>query len=240
MSTWVYLNLDTEAHDFKFWMAHELGHVYSPDLRGNEAEDFADFFAGALLFPKELAEQAYNDISSKRSNKMKISTIKEYALHYSISLISVYMEINKFASHTGKPIIDLGNSLFGANTNFNKNFMTGSSGSITRLTRSSSSNSSSLDNLSSLSGRGYFAPLSHLETASLVTFNFLASAVWLKPASSMADLMFVVLSIFSISEQYSHISVIFCQLIIWVQDQLFQPLHRYPDNTRLNSLLRAR
>lgn len=47
MTTWIYLNLDTDAHDFKFWMAHELGHVFSPDLRGEPAEDFADAFAGA-------------------------------------------------------------------------------------------------------------------------------------------------------------------------------------------------
>jgi hypothetical protein len=29
-TTWVYLNLDVEVHDFKFWMAHELGHVLPP------------------------------------------------------------------------------------------------------------------------------------------------------------------------------------------------------------------
>lgn len=51
-TTWVYLNLDTNVHDLKFWMAHELGHCLSPSLTGTEvAEDFADAFAGALLFP---------------------------------------------------------------------------------------------------------------------------------------------------------------------------------------------
>ncbi len=124
MSTWIYLNLDTEVHDFKFWMAHELGHVYSPDLRGKEAENFADAFAGALLFPKELAEKAYRDVSSARVDKRKIDIIKDYALHYSISLVSVYMEINNFASNMGKTKIDLDKSLYGANTNFNKQFMT--------------------------------------------------------------------------------------------------------------------
>lgn len=29
-TTWVYLNLDSEVHDFKFWMAHELAHVLAP------------------------------------------------------------------------------------------------------------------------------------------------------------------------------------------------------------------
>ncbi len=46
-TTWVLINLDTHAHDFKFWMAHELGHAKAPDLRGDDAENFADMFAGA-------------------------------------------------------------------------------------------------------------------------------------------------------------------------------------------------
>lgn len=124
MTTWIYLNLDTEAHDFKFWMAHELGHVFSPDLRGEPAEDFADAFAGALLFPGKLAEQAYNDILSIRSDRNRISKIKEYALEYSISLISVYVEINNYAVSAGRPEIEMGDSLFGANANFNKRFKT--------------------------------------------------------------------------------------------------------------------
>ena len=60
--TFVYLNLDTFIEDFKFWMAHELAHVYTPDLAGTIAgEDFADAFAGALLFPEPLAAAAYRE-----------------------------------------------------------------------------------------------------------------------------------------------------------------------------------
>ena len=41
-------------------MAHELAHVFTPRLAGHEeGEDFADAFAAALLFPKELACAAY-------------------------------------------------------------------------------------------------------------------------------------------------------------------------------------
>ena len=121
MTTWVYLNLDVEVHDFKFWMAHELGHVYTPDLRGQEAEDFADALAGALIFPESLASAAYKTIKRARSEKTKVSKIREYADCYSISLISVYYEINKYAKSHDLEIIDLSNrSLFGANTNFNK------------------------------------------------------------------------------------------------------------------------
>lgn len=124
MTTWIYLNLDVEVHDFKFWMAHELGHVYAPELRGNQAEDFADALAGALIFPESLASIAYHDIYRSRTDKSRIGKIRNYADNYSISLISVYYEINKFAKNEGLPEIRLGNALFGANTNFNKDFMT--------------------------------------------------------------------------------------------------------------------
>ncbi len=124
MTTWVYLNLDVEIHDFKFWMAHELAHVHAPGLREDEAEDFADALAGALIFPEPLAKAAYNDISRARSTKTRIAKIRQYADRYSISLLSVYHEINKYAAQYGLAKIDLGNAIYGANTNFNKWFQT--------------------------------------------------------------------------------------------------------------------
>ena len=42
--------------------------MYTPELAGkDEGEDFADAFAGALLFPKELAQLAYADAARKHS-----------------------------------------------------------------------------------------------------------------------------------------------------------------------------
>jgi len=125
MTTWVYLNLDVEVHDFKFWMAHELGHVYSPELRDKQAEDFADAFAGALIFPESLAAKAYEAVSRTRSDKGRIAKIREIADRFSISLISVYYEINKYTQHHGLATHQLGNgALFGANANFNKLYRT--------------------------------------------------------------------------------------------------------------------
>ena len=124
MTTWVYLNLDVEVHDFKFWMAHELGHVYTPGLRGNQAEDFADALAGALIFPESLAASAYRNISRARTDKTRIAKIRNYADCYSISLISIFYEVNKYAKQYRLPKINIGNSLFGANTNFNKQYST--------------------------------------------------------------------------------------------------------------------
>jgi len=124
MTTWVYLNLDTEAHDFKFWMAHELGHVYSPDLRDNAAEDFADAFAGALLFPEILAEQTYNDLVSIKNHKNRLEIIRQRAEYYSISMPNVLYEVNNFAGAHKKEKIDLGADLYKVNAGLNKSCKT--------------------------------------------------------------------------------------------------------------------
>lgn len=124
MSTWIYLNLDCRLHDFKFWMAHELGHVHTPQLQGEEGEDFAEAFAGALLVPQELAAHEYKKLSSFTSPWGQISHIKEVAQRLVVSPLSVYYEVNKYAAHHGMPKIDLESKreIYQATTNFNKEF----------------------------------------------------------------------------------------------------------------------
>jgi len=122
-STWVYLNLDTNIHDFKFWMAHELGHCLSPSLDGDDAEDFADAFAASLLYPHELAEQAYASIMSQASSAAKITHVIGLADQLTISPWTVIGQVNKYAESTGQPQIQLSKSVFpGAVTNFNKKY----------------------------------------------------------------------------------------------------------------------
>ncbi len=122
-STWVYLNLDTNIHDFKFWMAHELGHCLSPSLEGDYAEDFADEFAASLLYPHELAEQAYASIMSQVSPAAKITHVIGLADQLIISPWTVIGQVNKYAESTGQPQIQLSKSAFpGAVTNFNKKY----------------------------------------------------------------------------------------------------------------------
>ncbi len=104
--TFIYLNLDTRLEDFKFWMAHELAHVYTPELAGkDEGEDFADAFAGALLFPKELAHQAYVSASAKRTAGSIISALHSFAKEHGISLFSVFSEVRKFALAQRLPLL---------------------------------------------------------------------------------------------------------------------------------------
>lgn len=100
-TTWVYLNLDSHIHDFKFWMAHELGHVLAVDLlteeKNDEAEDFSDAFAGALLFPEAAAEKVYVEYSTARLAAIRMEILVRAAQEYVISPYSVYREIQNFA-----------------------------------------------------------------------------------------------------------------------------------------------
>lgn len=121
MTTWIYLNLDVNIHDFMFWMAHELGHTLAPELRGDEGEDFADAFAGALLFPDQLAEQCYNEISRVQSVGRQINTLKRWAEKYRISPTAVYLQVQAYANYNHLPEFEL-KSIYGATTNFNKQF----------------------------------------------------------------------------------------------------------------------
>lgn len=121
-TTWVFLNLDVEVHDFKFWMAHELGHVLAPLLRGDEGEDFADAFAGALLFPESLAGRAYAELCEHRNAGQQINRIKEIAEEHLISPITVYFEVNRFAEHEGLAPLKLEPGIFGAAKNLSKGY----------------------------------------------------------------------------------------------------------------------
>lgn len=124
MTTWIYLNLDCRLHDFKFWMAHELGHVHTPQLTGEAGEDFAEAFAGALLVPQELAEHEYNKLIRYINPWGQINHLKDVAERLVVSPLSVYFEINKYAVHHGKSKIDLESKreIYQATTNFNKEF----------------------------------------------------------------------------------------------------------------------
>lgn len=106
--TFVYLNLDTHLEDFKFWMAHELAHVYTPDLAGtNVGEDFADAFAGALLFPQGCAEVAYAQAIQARSASATLKALLAHAHEHTISLYTVFREAQNFADARGLPPLAL-------------------------------------------------------------------------------------------------------------------------------------
>jgi len=124
MTTWIYLNLDCRIHDFKFWMAHELGHIHAPNLQGEEGEDFAEAFAGALLIPQELAASEYEKLQKLDNVWLQINQIKSLAERLVVSPLTVYYEINNYAINSRNPKIELerNKEIFQATTKFNKQF----------------------------------------------------------------------------------------------------------------------
>ena len=128
-TTWIYLNLDVEIHDFKFWMAHELGHVLTIDLlrenKIDEAEDFADAFAGALLFPEPLAKVAFGDYKKARTVQGQLKVLLKWAKDHTISPNSIYKEIEKYAHASGVLFSRIDNPVLHASiSNFHKEFPT--------------------------------------------------------------------------------------------------------------------
>lgn len=124
-ATWIYLNLDSAISNFKFWMSHELAHVFTPNLTGtDEGEDFADSFAAAFLFPEPCARLAYQKINAS-TPAIQMNWIKTAALRFIISPITVLNEINKYAVHNNlSPITTLNKSIYGAAINVEKTFPT--------------------------------------------------------------------------------------------------------------------
>ena len=124
MTTWIYLNLDCRIHDFKFWMAHELGHIHAPTLQGETGEDFADAFAGALLVPHDLAAREHETLCNLGDIWSQIKRIKLLAEELVVSPLTVYYQVNKYAAFCGKPLIDLETSkaIYQATTKFNQQF----------------------------------------------------------------------------------------------------------------------
>ena len=102
--TFVFVNLDTKLEDFKFWMAHELAHVYTPELAGSEAgEDFADAFAAALLFPEACAQLAYAEATQASSAAGEVSVLQQHARHHQISLNTVFQQAHGYALENHLP-----------------------------------------------------------------------------------------------------------------------------------------
>ena len=123
-TTWVYLNLDTYVFDFLFWMAHELGHVLSPNLRGEEAEDFADAFAGALLFPAELCAELNSELRRKRTDQTRLSLIARWAEEFGISPVTVVRRLNAYRDESDEPVVEFGPTLYAVATKLNRKWPT--------------------------------------------------------------------------------------------------------------------
>jgi hypothetical protein len=76
-----------------------LAHVLTPDLSGSNAgEDFADTFAGALLYPKACAESAYREAVRHTKSDSAIKVLMGQADAHMISLNTVYQQVRHYAA----------------------------------------------------------------------------------------------------------------------------------------------
>lgn len=106
--TWVFLNLDSNVIDFKFWIAHELGHALAPTFGGEEGEDFADAFAQALLFPKECVIDLRSELRKRRAVQSRITFVKQVAEEREISPLTIRRALEDFERAAELEITDLG------------------------------------------------------------------------------------------------------------------------------------
>lgn len=115
----MYINLETQLCDFIFWLVHELAHILTPDLLGEDAERFADSFAGALLFPEACANKLAEELSSTPNVGIKINKILNNAKKRNIAPFCIYTEINRSLINKGEAELDF--KPHGAMTNYRKN-----------------------------------------------------------------------------------------------------------------------
>lgn len=121
-TTWVFLNLDSSLVDFKFWMAHELGHSLAPGLVNAEGEDFADSFAQSLLFPEAHAARLREELQRVNGIGARVRRIRQEAQKHVISPYTIRLALEAYEEARRLPATDLGETgnFMGAVMNFVK------------------------------------------------------------------------------------------------------------------------
>ncbi len=115
----IYINLEKKLSDFKFWLVHELSHIITlKTISEQEAETFADMFAMAFLYPEHCAKRLYARIHPKEDVGYKINCIIEEASAFAISPVTVFKQLNAWASANDKPLLQF--DLYGATQNYTK------------------------------------------------------------------------------------------------------------------------
>ncbi|MDD2711256.1 MAG: helix-turn-helix transcriptional regulator [Verrucomicrobiae bacterium] len=125
-TTWVFLNLDSNAVDFKFWMAHELGHSLAPDLDGETGEDFADQFAQALLFSENHAAKLRPDLANIGNVGARIARVRKEADKHIISPYTIRRALQAYEQARNLSKTHLGEMtvFMASTTNFAKGYKT--------------------------------------------------------------------------------------------------------------------
>ena len=125
-TTWVFLNLDSNAIDFMFWMAHELGHSLAPEMGEETGEPFADAFAQALLFSGMDAAALRPELERIPGVGRRITRIKNEAKSRTISPLTIRYALHAYEDHARMPRTGLGElpAFMGSVVNFGKGYRT--------------------------------------------------------------------------------------------------------------------
>lgn len=98
---WMYINLDSYLLDFKFWVAHEIGHIITKcSCDADFSEDFAERFAQSFLFPEKMASKAYEDLAGLNANQL-VTEMIALADPLFISPYTIYKSVNSYAVENG-------------------------------------------------------------------------------------------------------------------------------------------
>ena len=84
----------------------------------DDADIFADMFAMAFLYPEPCAKRLYARILPKEDVGYKINCIIEEASSFAISPVTVFKQLNAWASANDKPILQF--DIYGATQNYTK------------------------------------------------------------------------------------------------------------------------
>lgn len=94
-TSWVVFNLGCRSDDYKYWLAHEYGHCLTMHaLSEEDGEVFAEKFAQQLVFPDEVAHECLEKV---RHGLDGLTTIKEYAEKYGVSVITVIRAVDRLS-----------------------------------------------------------------------------------------------------------------------------------------------
>ena len=91
----------------------------------DEAEDFAEGFAGAPLYPESAAEAGFKAYKRQRTEHSRLARLLAEAKKYTISPLSIYLELKNYATACGETFAEIDSTrLHTEITNFNKLFPT--------------------------------------------------------------------------------------------------------------------
>jgi len=109
---WMYINLDSYLLDFKFWVAHEIGHIITKcSCDADFSEDFAERFAQSFLYPEEMAAKAYEKLAGLNANQL-VTEMIALADPLSISPYTIYKSVNSYAAENGLDQLEKLNSSY--------------------------------------------------------------------------------------------------------------------------------